>query len=216
LVVQQQKIKVEIKNIIFDLGGVLLNLDFVSSRKAFIKLGVPQFDELFRITHEDNFWKQYEIGRLNDMEFVAEARRLAVAGTSEKDIIDAWNSMLLDFPQERVDLLDRLKNKYRLFLFSNTNSIHVESFRKTFRAVYNREIDSLFEKAWYSNVINLRKPEVAAFQYVVKNSGINAAETLFIDDSLPNVEGARAAGLQARHLEPGMTVLDLGLETISP
>jgi glucose-1-phosphatase len=202
---------VEIKNIIFDLGGVLLNLDFKGSRNAFIKLGVPQIDDLFRITHEDTFWKQYETGRLTDMEFVAAARQLAIEGTSDEDIILAWNSMLLDFPQERVELLDRLKNKYRLFLFSNTNSIHLQSFHKSFRDVYAREMDSLFEKAWYSHVINRRKPDLEAFRFVVEDCGLEAAETLFIDDSLPNVEGARAAGLQAKHLEPGMTILELGL-----
>lgn len=201
----------EIKNIIFDLGGVLLNLDFESSRRAFIKLGVPQFEEIFRITHEDNFWKQYETGRLNDQQFVEIARTMAIEGTTNEDIIHAWNSMLLDFPKERVDFLDKLKNRYRLFLFSNTNSIHVQSFRQTFREVYNREIDLLFEKAWYSNFIHLRKPDVEAFNYVVENSGINAADTLFIDDSLPNVEGARMAGLKAVHLGPGMSILELGL-----
>lgn len=201
----------EVKNIIFDLGGVLLNLDFVGSRNAFIKLGVPQIDDLFRSTQEDTFWKQYETGRLDDMQFVAEARKLALPGTSDEDIIHAWNSMLLDFPQERVDLLDNLAGKYRLFLFSNTNSIHLESFQKTFREKNGRELDSLFEKAWYSHVIGLRKPEVEAFRYVVDGSGLNAAETLFIDDSLTNVLGARAAGLQAIHLAPGMSVLELEL-----
>ena len=200
-----------VKNIIFDLGGVLLNLDFVGSRNAFIKLGVPQIDDLFRTTDEDTFWKQYETGRLNDQQFVAAARQLALTGTSDDDIILAWNSMLLDFPKERVDFLDGLKSKYRLFLFSNTNSIHLQSFHKSFREVYGREMESLFEKAWYSHVINRRKPDVEAFRFVVDDHGLDAGETLFIDDSLPNVEGARKAGLQAKHLESGMSILELGL-----
>lgn len=203
----------EIKNIIFDLGGVLLNLDFVGSRHAFIKLGIPQIDDLFRNTQEDSFWKQYETGRLDDGQFVAAARKLALNGTSDEDIIMAWNSMLLDFPKERVELLDSLKNKYRLFLFSNTNSLHLQCFHKTFREVHGREMESLFEKAWYSHVINRRKPDVEAFRFIVEDSGLQAAETLFIDDSLSNVEGARRAGLQAKHLDltTGMSVLNLSL-----
>jgi glucose-1-phosphatase len=201
----------EIKNVIFDLGGVLLNLDFKSSIDAFYKVGVPQIDDLFKNTHEDSFWKQYETGRLNDQQFVDAAQQLAIAGTSIETIIHAWNSMLLDFPQERVDLLDRLKMKYRIFLFSNTNSLHLQSFHKSFREVYGREMDSLFEKTWYSHVINRRKPDVEAFRFVVEAGGLTAGETLFIDDSLTNVEGARKAGLQGKHLEPGMSVLELGL-----
>jgi HAD superfamily hydrolase (TIGR01509 family) len=200
-----------VKNIIFDLGGVLLNLDFVGSRNAFIQLGVPQIEDLFRFTQEDTFWKQYETGRLNDQQFVEAARKLAIAGTTDESIIVAWNSMLLDFPKERVDFLDKLKEKYRLFLFSNTNAIHLQSFQKSFREVYGREMDALFEKAWYSHVINRRKPDVEAFHFIVKEAGLVAAETLFIDDSLPNVEGARKAGLQAKHLAEGMSVMDLGL-----
>ena len=200
-----------IKNIIFDLGGVLLNLDFVGSRNAFVKLGIPQIDDLFSNTTEDTFWKKYETGRLTDEEFVAEARKLAINGTSDEDIITAWNSMLLDFPMERVEFLDKLKERYRLFLFSNTNSIHLQSFQKSFREVHNRELDSLFERAWYSHVINRRKPNVEAFQYILEEAGLHAPETLFIDDSLANVEGARLAGLQAHHLKPDTTIFHLEL-----
>ncbi len=198
-----------VKNIIFDLGGVLLNLDIQRSREAFIKLGVPQIDDLFRIGHADSFFKLYETGHLDDVEFIAAARQLAAAGTTEEDILTAWNSMLRDFPKERVELLDRLKNKYRLFLFSNTNALHLVSFQQNFRDVYGMEMDTLFERAWYSHVINRRKPDVEAFSYVVTDASLDPAETLFIDDALVNVEGAKAAGLQGRYLEPGMSVLDL-------
>jgi putative hydrolase of the HAD superfamily len=200
-----------VQNILFDLGGVLLNLNVQQSREAFIELGVTQIDDLFRIGHAESFFKQYEVGRITDEEFVEEARRLAHAGTTSQQIIDAWNKMLLDFPPERVAFLHQLKNKYRLFLFSNTNAIHLQAFQKDYHTRYGRQLDDHFEKAWYSHLINLRKPDVAAFDYVVQNSGIEAAQTLFIDDALINVEGARQAGLQAVHLSDGKTVLDLGL-----
>jgi HAD superfamily hydrolase (TIGR01509 family) len=200
-----------VKNIIFDLGGVLLNLDLAGSRQAFHNLGVSEIEELFRAGHSDSFFRRYETGHLNDEEFITMARTRAMAGTGDHDILNAWNSMLRDFPSQNVAFLDQLKNRYRLFLFSNTNSLHLQSFQKSFREVYGRELDSLFEKAWYSHVINLRKPDVEAFRFVVEDARLEAAETLFIDDTLPNVEGARAAGLQARHLEPGKTIMDLGL-----
>ncbi|HEX6426978.1 MAG TPA: HAD family phosphatase [Niastella sp.] len=200
-----------VKNIVFDLGGVLLNLDVAQTRDAFIKLGVMQIDDLFRIGHAASFFKDYETGAITDEDFVEKARQLAHPGTTSDQIIDAWNVMLLDFPAERVHFLNQLKNKYRLFLFSNTNAIHLQAFHKSYQQEYGTAMDDLFEKAYYSHVINQRKPDVAAFQYVIKDCNIEAAETLFIDDALVNIEGARQAGLQAIHLTGGKTILDLGL-----
>jgi len=200
-----------VQNVIFDLGGVLLNLDVQLTRDAFIELGVNQIDELFRIGHAASFFKQYEIGAITDEEFVESARKLAHPGTTSQQIIDAWNKMLLDFPLERVQFLNRLKDKYRLFLFSNTNAIHLEYFQKDYHIVHGQHLDDHFEKAWYSHIINQRKPDVAAFQYVIQDKNLDAATTLFIDDALVNVEGARQAGLQGIHLTDGKTVLDLGL-----
>jgi len=200
-----------VQNIIFDLGGVLLNLDVQLTREAFIELGVNQIDELFRIGHAASFFKQYEIGAITDEEFVESARKLAHPGTTAQQIIDAWNKMLLDFPVERVHFLNRLKDKYRLFLFSNTNAIHLQYFQKDYQTVHGSQLDDHFEKAWYSHVINQRKPDVAAFQYVIQDKNLDAATTLFIDDALVNVQGAREAGLQALHLTDGKTVLDLDL-----
>lgn len=200
-----------VKNIIFDLGGVLLNLDVAQTRDAFIKLGLKQIDELFRIGHADSFFKEYEVGAITDEKFVEKARQLCLAGTTANQVIDAWNVMLLDFPAERVQFLKQLKQKYRIFLFSNTNAIHLKAFHKSYRDVYGTDMDDLFEIAWYSHVINQRKPDVAVFEYVINDGKLNAAETLFIDDALVNVEGARKAGLQAVHLTDGKTILDLGL-----
>jgi HAD superfamily hydrolase (TIGR01509 family) len=200
-----------VKNIIFDLGGVLLNLDVAQTRDAFIKLGLTQIDELFRIGHAASFFKDYEVGTISDEEFVEKARQLSLPGTSNEQVIEAWNVMLLDFPAERVQFLDQLKNKYRLFLFSNTNAIHLKAFHKSYQDVYGAAMDDLFEKAYYSHVISHRKPDVAAFEFVINDSKLDAAETLFIDDALVNVEGARKAGLQAIHLTGGKTILDLGL-----
>jgi len=200
-----------VKNIIFDLGGVLLNLDVAQTRDAFIKLGLTQIDDLFRIGHAESFFKQYEMGTISDEEFVEKARQLSLPDTTGSQIIAAWNVMLLDFPAERVEFLHTLKSKYRLFLFSNTNAIHLQYFHKSYQDVYGMAMDDLFEKAYYSHLIKQRKPDVAAFQHVIKESNVDAGETLFIDDALVNVEGARLAGLQAVHLTGGKSILDLGL-----
>ncbi len=199
-----------IRNIIFDLGGVILNLDFPKAEQAFAKLGAPGFKELFARGHVNSFIKDYEVGRIDDNRFVDELQRLTGDHHGREEVIAGWNAMLLDFPPERIALLDRLRSKYRIFLFSNTNAIHVEAFKQKFADAFGgRAFEDLFEKAYYSNVINLRKPELAAFQYVIDDSRLHPAETLFIDDMEVNVEGARGAGLQGFHLEPGKTILDI-------
>lgn len=200
-----------VKNIIFDLGGVLLNLDVPKTSKAFKALGLTQIDELFRIGFATSYFRDYEMGTISDELFIEKARQQCAPGTTNNQIIAAWNDMLLDFPAERVELLKKLQSKYRLYLFSNTNQIHLLHFHKAYRQVYGNDMDDLFVKAYYSHLIKLRKPDVPAFEYVIKDSGVLAAETLFIDDALVNIEGAIKAGLQGLHLTGGKTILELGL-----
>ncbi|WP_165758913.1 HAD family hydrolase [Niastella yeongjuensis] len=199
------------KSIIFDLGGVLLNLDVPKTSDAFKALGLTHIDELFRIGFATSFFRDYEMGTISDELFIEKAQQLSAPGTTKDQIIAAWNDMLLDFPAKRVEFLKKLQSKYRLYLFSNTNQIHLLHFHKAYREVYGSDMDNLFTKAYYSHLIKLRKPDVAAFEYVIKDSSVHAAETLFIDDALVNVEGAQKAGLQGLHLTGGKTILDLGL-----
>ena len=201
-----------VKNIIFDLGGVLLNLDFAAAEKAFTELGFDDFKNMFASGHVTSFIKDYEVGAIDDNQFVKEIHKIANKQNDDQVAIAAWNAMLVDFPKERIEYLKELKKKYRLFLFSNTNALHLKSFRKTFSDTFENGIfDELFEKAYYSHEIKLRKPTREAFDYVIRDAGLHAGETLFVDDMLVNVEGARAAGLQAAQVEPGMTILDLDL-----
>src|SRR4051812_44659469 len=192
-----------VKNIIFDLGGVLLNLDVPKTSEAFKAIGLTYIDELFRIGFATSYFRDYEMGTISDEVFIQKAQQDSAPGTTAAQIIAAWNDMLLDFPAERVEFLKQLQSKYKLYLFSNTNQIHLLHFHKAYREVYGNNMDDLFIKAYYSHLIKLRKPDVPAFEYVIKDSGVHAAETLFIDDALVNVEGAIKAGLQGLHLTDG-------------
>lgn len=200
----------EIKNIIFDLGGVLLNLDIQKTADAFAQMGVKEFRKLFALGHAASFFKEYEVGSITDDQFIDALQNLAGQPSDRSAVIAGWNAMLGDFPAERIELLIQLKQKYRLFLFSNTNAIHLASFQQTYSHAFSGSLlDDLFEKAWYSHNIRLRKPDVKAFEYVLSDKQLLPHETLFIDDALVNVEGARAAGIQGLHLEPGKSVLDI-------
>lgn len=201
-----------IKNIIFDLGGVILNLDFKRAEQAFLDAGMHNFQELFALGNVKSFFKEYEIGVIDDNQFIGELKTATGKEWDDEVLTGAWNAMLGDFPKERIDFLNGLKNRYRLFLFSNTNALHLKSFRRTYSEAFdNLILDDHFETAYYSHEIKLRKPEKKAFEYVLEKSGLKPEETLFIDDSLANIEGAKEAGLQTIHLKPGMSILELGL-----
>lgn len=196
----------QVKNIIFDLGGVILNLDFNKTASAFTALGVNNFNEYFTQYHSHPLFRQLETGAIADASFYDNLRNTAAITASNPEIDAAWNAMLLDFPEDRIQRLRQLSGRYRIFLFSNTNAIHYNAFQQSFGEQYGYHFDSLFEKAWYSHLIGYRKPDIASFHYIINDGRLVADETLFIDDTLPNVEAARAAGLQAAHLPVQMGI----------
>lgn len=199
-----------IKNLIFDLGGVIINLDNRLTEKAFVEMGVPHFREYFGHGFAASFFKDYEVGKLGDAEFIEELKKLTGLALPDATLIEGWNALLLDFPPQRIELLKKLKSRYRLFLFSNTNALHMERLNQIYRQTFGEEkLDDLFEKTYYSHLLGLRKPGLESFQYIIAENNLIPSQTLFIDDALVNVEGAKAAGLAGYFLEPGKTILDI-------
>lgn len=188
----------------------MINLDNKLTEKAFVGLGVKDFSKYFGHGFAASFFKEYEIGKITDEEFINQLRRLGNLDVPDSLIIKAWDALLLDFPPARIELLKKLKNKYRIFLFSNTNSLHMKTVNKIYRDTFQDEkLDELFEKAYYSNVLGMRKPDPSSYQFITTENELKPSETLFVDDALINVEGANAAGLKGHFLEPGKTILDI-------
>lgn len=203
-------------NIIFDLGGVILNIDISKTKKALNELGIPQIDELFGYGHAASFFKDHEQGKISDDEFISQLRDL-VPRDIERDLVqNAWNALLLEFPVGRIRFLQELGKKHRIFLFSNTNGIHQDAFTKMYRSSFdNRNLDDLFEKAYYSHQMGLRKPDIESFRYIINESNLNPSETLFIDDAEINVQGAVDAGLIGYHLKKGEDIRDIRFENLA-
>jgi putative hydrolase of the HAD superfamily len=199
-----------IKNIIFDLGGVILNIDINLTEEAFVDLGIKDFSQYFGHGFAASFFKDYEIGKISDEEFINDLRKLGDLDAPDSVIIKAWDALLLDFPPKRIELLKKLKNKYRVFLFSNTNALHTKTFRKIYRDTFNNEtLDELFEKAYYSQILGMRKPDLDSYRYIIQENSLLPEETLFIDDASVNIKGANEVGLKGYFLEPGKTILDI-------
>jgi glucose-1-phosphatase len=198
------------KNIVFDLGGVILNIDYILAIEAFKKIGVANFNEFYSKAQQDRIFDLYETGKISSEEFVEHLLKACPKGTCEKDIVDAWNAMLLDLPGERIDLLNRLRKKYRIFLLSNTNEIHFKAYSQYLEKEFGfSDFSGVFEKEYLSFKIGKRKPNAEVFEYVLKENGLVAHETIFIDDSIQHIEGASFSGIKAFHLKDGMDICNL-------
>lgn len=188
--------------ILLDLGGVLIDVDYHASARAFHALGFEDFDALYSKARQDNLFDGLETGALSPAQFHDRIRQLFRPDITDREIDACWNAMLGTIPAERIALVERLKDHYQVLLLSNTNAIHVPAFE----AIVARDngitdFKGLFHGAYYSCEIGLRKPHPEAFHHVLERHGADPARTLFIDDSIQHVVGAREAGLHAEHLE---------------
>lgn len=199
-----------VKNIIFDLGGVILNLDYHKTENAFKKLGISNFDEIYSQAKQTNLFNHLETGIIGEEEFCSELNRLTNSNYTNTEIIKCWNAMLLDLPSARIELIKKLKDKYRLFLLSNTNEIHLKSFSKTIDINFSSDLFSeLFENHYYSHILGMRKPHPETFTKVLELNNLKASETFFIDDSIQHIEGAKKAGLKTYFLTPNEDISSL-------
>lgn len=200
----------KIETIILDLGGVLLNISFEATEKAFESIGLTNFHQYFSQYKASPLFEQLETGVVSEQEFFTYFRKETGLDVDDEEITTAWNAMLLDFPPERIEWLRSLENRYRVFLFSNTNSIHHEAFQLKFSAEFpGKPFDLHFEKAYYSHLLGKRKPYMEAFEALIRDANINPATAIFIDDTKTNIEGAQKVGMKGIFLTNGETVLDL-------
>jgi glucose-1-phosphatase len=194
----------ELKNIIFDLGAVLINIDYKKTEKAFIALGFENFEAMYSQFTADAIFEKLETGKISNEDFYDQLISLSNNKITAEQIKNAWNDIILDWRIESLDFLETLSPKYKLFLLSNTNAIHHEYFHNSLKSETQRtEIDSLFTKAYYSHEIHLRKPNVDIFEFIAKDAGINMNETLFIDDSSNNIATAKLLGFKTHLLLDG-------------
>jgi len=201
-----------IRNIIFDLGGVFIEIDYAKTQQAFTSLQVQNFHQFYTQSHASSLFEDLETGKIEAADFYNTFRHHTNTTLADEQIEESWNALLGSFYEDRLQWLEKIKDKYKIFLLSNTNAIHHKAFMRIYQQQTGRQnFDDYFIKAYYSHQIGLRKPYMEAYLYVLDEQGLKAEETLFIDDTLPNIEGAKKAGLQTIHLKPGMSLLDLDL-----
>ena len=193
-----------IRNIIFDFGNVICNIDVRITENRFVEMGFKIDDPDYPASASKRIFEELEAGKLTPAQFRDSLRPFFDQPVSDREIDDAWNALLLDIPQERIDMLEKIRNNYRTFMLTNTNQIHYLQYVQTFRKQTGYDdFDGLFEKAFYSYRIGLQKPDPEIFRYVLNDSHLLPSETLFIDDTLMHVESAHSLGIHAHHLHIG-------------
>lgn len=196
-----------VKAIVFDLGGVIVDLDINKTRNELaVLLGLEQPELYYSQTHVPLF-SDYEVGKITADAFLDGLLKQSLNGTTREKLIEAWNAMLLNIPVKRIEMLERLKPGYRLFILSNTNSIHVERFEKMAPG-YNT-LSELFDSAFYSHLLGVRKPDQTIFEAVIAQASLDVTSTLFVDDLPANIEAAKQLGFKTLLIEAGMEIADL-------
>lgn len=200
----------KIENIIFDFGGVIIDIDPMLTVKALEKLG---FHDIKRLQSKDFYEKviyKFEKGIDTPAVFHDKLRDYLQMDLSDEQLDEAWNALLYDIPEERIRVIEQVKKHYPIYLLSNSNEIHYDLYVRDLQLRFGyREFDEVFDKAYFSFNIHLAKPHEEIYEFVINRHRLNPAKTLFIDDRIENIEGARKTGLRTFQLVPPKRIRDL-------
>jgi glucose-1-phosphatase len=191
-----------IKNLIFDLGGIIINIDFQLTFEAFAKASGKDVLSTIKKFEEEKIFARFEKGDYSERELRFLINKELNTSLSD-DVIDrAWNALLMDIPMPRIEMLKELAEDHRLYLLSNTNSIHISVINKILHQTCGIEkLDLLFDRVYYSYEIKMAKPDVQIYEFVLRDNDLKAGETLFIDDNADNIRGAAKAGIKTLHIK---------------
>jgi putative hydrolase of the HAD superfamily len=199
---------VAINNIIFDLVGIFLKVNYQKTKDAFIALGVTNFDDYYKQDFVSKPFEDIELGLISTEEFYNGVREITGKQLLDKDIEYAWNAMLEEFWLDRLRWLNEINKRYNVYLFSNTNKIHYDWLLKSYEQLNTSNLfHNYFIKDYYSHILQLRKPTIESYNAILNEQNLVASETLFVDDTLKNIEGAKLAGLQTLHLNNSMNLI---------
>ena len=192
-----------VKHIIFDLGGVIVDIDFNRAINAFIELGAEDFDAFFNHASQVNLFDRMDRGEVSPKEFRDELRSITGLSVSDEQIDKAWNAIIIGLPERRLHLLKESGKNYKTYLLSNTNAIHMKTFTEMLKEEFgSKGIETYFDQSYLSFEIGMRKPEERIFKHVIKSNNLDVSETLFIDDSPQHIEAAAALDINTYLFRP--------------
>lgn len=191
-----------IQALVFDIGNVLIDIDYPKTISNFQALATIDFNTIVSYHKQIDIFNQFEKGKVTSNEFVSTLKQYLRNDVTNEQIVAAWNTMLVYYPERKIKLLKTLKEKgFRLYALSNINELHIEEMNSKVHALFGiNEFKTLFDKAYYSNEVGFRKPEKELYEIVLNEIALPPQEILFIDDKLENLMPAEALGIQTLHL----------------
>ena len=198
-----------IKNIVFDLGGVLVDLDFKAAINGLQKAGFANVKEQLQTLHQGGIFQKFELGEMSADEFRTAIRENSTVELTDEEVDNLWNAMLLEIPREKLELILDLRGKYMVYLLSNTNSIHWDHVCKNAFNYRGFRVNDYFEETFLSYEMHLAKPDKAIFEKVLQDANLLPEETLFIDDSEANCKAASELGIHTHHYHIGEDLKEL-------
>ena len=191
----------QFKNLIFDLGDVIIDIDINAALQQFQKLAIQDFSELLSNSNKNNFLYLFETGKITADQFRSQLKLFLKPSTTDKEINTAWNSIITNYPESKFKLLQKLKLSYRTFALSNTNEIHVATFNNTIQHKFGgKGLEDFFHGVYYSNELGFRKPDKEIYELVLQKENLNPDETFFVDDLFHNIETAKKLNIHAYQL----------------
>lgn len=192
----QQKLQIMIKNIIFDFGGVIVDISRTGAVKRFEELGLTNAEELLDKYHQKGIFLEVEDGKIGAEEFCTKLGELCGREISLEESKHAWLGFMTGIPLYRLEYLEELRKNYNLYLLSNTNPFIMSWARSEELSPLQKPLDSYFDKLYLSYQVGIVKPDKEIFEYLIKDAAINPAESIFVDDGKANVEMAQSLGFQ--------------------
>ena len=197
------------KNFVFDLGGVLIDLDFKAAINGLQKAGFANVKEQLQAFDREGIFQKFELGEMSADEFRSAIRENSPVSLTDEEVDGLWNAMLLEVPREKLELILHLRGKYMVYLLSNTNSIHWDYVCKNAFNYRGFRVNDYFEETFLSYEMHLAKPDKAIFEKVLEEANLLPEETLFIDDSEANCKAASELGIHTHHNHIGEDLKEL-------
>lgn len=201
-----------LKNILFDMGGVIIDLNVNATLEAFYNMGFPPKFLNYPENYNTDIFYKYETGRISTSEFRDAIRKDTGLDFEDSVFDNAWRAMLLDIQPETIDLLKKLAENYNLYVLSNTSALHTPVFEMLFQLVGEISMKDIFKQCYYSNETGHHKPDDSSFNFVLEHANIKAEETLFLDDNIHNIKAAQAMGFNVIHISEHRKLADLGFD----
>ena len=200
-----------INALLFDLGGVIVDLDYNKTIEAFEAIGLEDAEHLYNQFNQSKIFDEFEIGSISREEFMGLLQEKIPQKVSQSKIKEAWNAMILGFEKSKLEQIKRYCEKIPCYLLSNTNEIHLEYIQTLLQEVPFKNLELLFTKCYYSHIIGRRKPHRETFEWVLNDMGSSPEEVLFIEDSPQHIRGAEKAKIKTLHFTYGRRLEDVDL-----